>query len=166
MRMQLDRDLNGLFQCFHKISCGIRKEQACHILDTDGVCTHLLDLFCGLGPVVQSVSITQSVGQSYLCMSVLFVGSLYCSLQVAEIVQTVKDTDDIDTVCDGFLYKILYHIICVGAITQNVLSTEQHLQFVCLKPSRNLRSLSHGIFVKETKRCIESSATPALSTEW
>ena len=62
-------------------------------------------------------------------MSVLFVGSLYCSLQVTEIVQTVKDTDDINTVCDGFLYKILYHIICVGTITQNVLSTEQHLQF-------------------------------------
>ena len=61
-------------------------------------------------------------------MSFLFVGSLYCSLQVAQIVQAVKDTDDINTVCDGFLYKILYHIICIGTITQNVLSTEQHLQ--------------------------------------
>ena len=162
MRMQLDRDLNGLFQCFHKISCGIRKEQACHILDTDGVCTHLLDLFCGLGPVVQSVSITQSVGQGYLCMSVLFVGSLYCSLQVTEIVQTVKDTDDINTICDGFLYKILYHIICVGTITQNVLSTEQHLQFGVFEAITEFTKSLPWIFVKETKRCIKSSAAPAL----
>ena len=36
-----------------------------------------------------------------------------------------------------FLYKILYDIIGIWTISQNVLSTEQHLSFVFLKPSLN-----------------------------
>ena len=56
---------------------------------------------------------------------------LFCclngSLKVSDIIQAVKNTDTINTICDGFLYKVLYYIICVVVVTQNVLATEQHL---------------------------------------
>ena len=61
-------------------------------------------------------------------MTVFFVGCLYCCLQVTEIIQTVKDTDNINTVCDGFLYEVLYHVICIMVVTEDILSTEKHLQ--------------------------------------
>ena len=70
-------------------------------------------LFAMSYPVIQGISITQGIGQCYLCMSLLLVCSLYCSLQVTQIVQAVEDTDDINTVCDGFLYEILYYVICI-----------------------------------------------------
>ena len=57
-------------------------------------------------------------------MTILFVSSLYRCLQVAKVIQAVKDTDNINTVCDRFLYKILYHIICIMIVTKNILSTE------------------------------------------
>ena len=43
-------------------------------------------------------------------MAAFFLGSLHSGLQVADIVQCIEDTDDIDTVCDGLLYEVFYYI--------------------------------------------------------
>ena len=160
--MQLNRDLNGLFQCLNQLRSLVRKQQACHILDTDGVCTHLLDVLRHGGPILQCIRVAQGVGQRYLCMAVLFVGSLYCCLQVTQVVQTVEDTDNVDTICDGLLYEVLYDVVAVGTVTQNVLSTEQHLQrsFLCLV--FDFAKSLPGILMQETKGCVEGSSSPAL----
>ena len=44
--MQLNRDVDSLFQCGDQLCCLIRKQQTSHILDTDGVRTHILDTLC------------------------------------------------------------------------------------------------------------------------
>ena len=131
--MQLNRDVDILFQCGDQLCCLIRKQQTSHILDTDGVRTHILDTLCQIYPVFQCICITQCIGHRYLCMTLLLVCSGYCSLKVAHIIHAVEDTDDINTIRNRLLYKILYYVICIRTIAQNVLSTEQHLQLRVLK---------------------------------
>ena len=150
MSMQLDRDLNGLFQCSNQLGCFVRKEKSCHIFDTDRICSHFFDLFCHRGPILKCISISQCIGKCDLSMSALFVGCLYCGLQVTKVIQTVEDTDDINTVCDGFLYKVLNHIITIRTISQNVLSTEQHLQLGLFSSFTDLTKSLPRILFQET----------------
>jgi len=83
-------------------------------------------------------------------MSFFFVTCAYCCLKIAKIIQTVKNTDDINSVCDGFLYEILYYVVCVRTISQDILSAEQHLQF-CIFESVTEFSQSHPwIFMQKT----------------
>ena len=57
----------------------------------------------------------------------------YGGLQIADIVQAVKDTDNIDSVGDGFLYEILHHVVGIVVVSKNILAAEQHLQLGILK---------------------------------
>ena len=131
--MKIDRDLNSLLQCGNKLCCFIWKEKSGHILDTDGICSHFLDTFCNACPVFQSISITKCIGKCNLCMAMLLVCSMYSSLKITKVIHTVKDTDDINTICQRFLYKVLNNIICIRTISKNVLTTEKHLQLGILE---------------------------------
>ena len=96
-------------------------------------------------------------------MAAFFLGSLHSGLQVADIVQCIEDTDDIDTVCDGLLYEVFYYIIRIVTIAQNVLAAEQHLHLGILETIAHLAETLPRIFLQETKSRIESSAAPHLN---
>ena len=66
-------------------------------------------------------------------MALLLLGSLNGSLQVADVVEAVKNTDNINPVCDRLLNEVLYHIICIVVVAQDILSAEQHLQLGVLE---------------------------------
>ena len=66
-------------------------------------------------------------------MRLFLIGCLYSGLQVAQIVQAVENTDDINTVGNGLLYEIFYYIVCIMIVSQDILSTEQHLQLGLLE---------------------------------
>ena len=66
-------------------------------------------------------------------MAMLLVCSMYSSLKITKVIHTVKDTDDINTICQRFLYKVLNNIICIRTISKNVLTTEKHLQLGILE---------------------------------
>ena len=111
--MQVNRKGGGLLEGSHQLLRCIRGEQSGHILDAQGVCAHVLDLLGNVLPVIQGVRVAQGIGKSDLDMSFFLVGGLYSGLQIADIVQAVENTDDIDTVGDGFLHEILHHVVCI-----------------------------------------------------
>ena len=86
MRMDINRKINCLFQCFYKDLCIIRSQKTCHILDTQGISAHILDSLCNVFPIIQCICITQCIAQRYLCVCFFFVGCLYRCLQVADII--------------------------------------------------------------------------------
>ena len=57
-----------------------------------------------------------------------FVGRVNCRLQVTQIVQAVEDTDNINTVRDRLLNKAVYNVICIRSVSQDILTSEKHLQ--------------------------------------
>ena len=162
MGVNLNRDLYAFLQSGHKF-CGLyRNQKSCHIFDTDGICTHIFDFFCNVLPVIQGVGITQGIGQGHLCMSLFLIGCFDSCLKISDIIQTVKNTDDIDTVGDGFLYEVFHHIIGIMAISQNILASEQHLKFCIFKSVSQLSQSVPRIFLQETKGCVKCGAAPAL----
>ena len=160
--MQLDRKIYCILHSRDQFSCGVRKKQTCHILDADGVCTHVLDSLGDVYPVIKGVRIAEGIGQCDLCMAFFLVRCLDCGLKISKIVEAVKDTDDIDTVCDGLLYEILYYVICIRLVAQNVLTAEEHLQLRVLEAVTQLSQSVPRILFQEAERCIEGSAAPAL----
>ena len=91
---------------------------------------------------------------------------LLCSLngrfQIADIVQSIKNTDDVDAVGDGFLDEILHHVIGIMPVTQHILAPEQHLQLgVGHLPAQNTQPLP-WILVEEAQAGVEGRPAPAL----
>ena len=128
MAVELNRNLHSLFQRLDQLCCRIRKQKTCHILDTDRVRSHFLNLFCNISPILKRIRVANRVRQRHLRMSFFLIGCLYRCLQVAQIVHTVKNTDNIDAVGNRLLHKILYHIVSIRTVSENILSAEQHLQ--------------------------------------
>ena len=85
-----------------------------------------------------------------------------CRLKVPQIVEAVKDTDDIDTVGDGLLNEILYNVVRIGLVAENVLAAEKHLQFGFLEAFAQLAQTDPRIFLQETKGRVKCSSAPAL----
>ena len=161
--MQVDWKLCSFLQGLYQLCRRIWSQQSCHVLDTQGISAHVLNPLGNILPVVQGVGIAQGVAQCNLRMSFFPVGGLYSCLQVADIIQTVKDTDNINTVGNGLLYKVLHNIVCIMVISQDVLSAEQHLQLGVLKSVSQFPQSLPGIFLQETEAGIKGSAAPALN---
>ena len=101
--MKLDRKLGILFKSLNKFSSLIGNKKTGHILDTDGICTHLFDLLCHVCPILKSISIAKRIRKCDLRFTAAFLNfDLVCGinrcLKVSDIVKAVKDSDNIDTV--------------------------------------------------------------------
>ncbi len=95
-------------------------------------------------------------------MSLFLIRCLHRRLQVADIIQTVKNTDNIDTVRNRLLNKILHHVIRIMIIAQNILPAEEHLQLCILKSCSQLPKPLPGIFLQKPQTRIKCCAAPAL----
>ena len=133
MGVQIDGKTGSFLQCTHQFICSIGSQKTRHILDTQGICAHIFDSSGNVSPVIQSIGITQSIAECDLGMALFLLRSFYCRLQIPDIIQTVKNTNNINTVCNGLLYEVFHYIICIMIITQDILSAEQHLQLGILK---------------------------------
>ena len=95
-------------------------------------------------------------------MSAFLLCCLNGSLKVSDIIQAVKNTDNINSVCDGFLYKVLNHIVRVMIVSKDVLATEQHLELRVLETGSQFSESLPRILLQETQAGIKSSAAPAF----
>ena len=160
--VELDRDFNGLLQGFDQFLRFIGDQQAGHVLHTDGVGAHV---FHGLGEVREifhGIGFAEGIGNGSLDVAAVFLGGVHGGLQIAQIVQRVKDADDVDAVVQGFFHEVIHHVIRVVAVAQDVLGAEQHLQFGFFEAGAELAQAVPGVFVQEAERGIEGGAAPAF----
>ncbi len=162
MCMKLYRNLYCFLNRRNKLCSCIRKQKSCHIFKADRVCTHIFNLLCNVYPVVHRIGITQRIRKRYLCMAFFLICSCYGCFQISEVIHTVKDTDNINSVCYRLLYKILYHIIRIWTVSKDILPTEKHLKLCVLKAVTELTKPLPRVFFQETQGSIECSAAPAL----
>ena len=161
--VKLDRNLNGSLQILYKACSLIRSQQSRHILDADRIRAGILDLLSVVHVILMGEYLAEGVGNSYLCVTLLLLGCLDGGLEVADIVQCVEDTDNVDTICDGLLNEVLYQVVSIVTVTQHVLTSEQHLKLgVRHFLSQDTESLPR-ILVQEAYAGIEGRAAPALS---
>ena len=89
-------------------------------------------------------------------------GGLDGGLQIAQIVHGVEDAEYIDAVGGRALDELPYHIVCVVAITEDILSTEQHLHRRIRHGLLEDADALPGILTQETDTGIEGGAAPGL----
>ena len=160
--MELDRDIYCGFKVTHKALGLVRSEQSRHILDTDRISASLFYPLCIIHIILMCEHFTESIGDSYLSVSLLLLCSLDSCLKVSDIVERIKDTDDIDTVCYGFLNEILNKVVCIMTVAKHILASEKHLELgVGHLFSDDPKSLP-GILVKKSDAGVKSSSAPAL----
>ena len=104
---------------------------ACHILQAEGVKAHLDQGIAHFDILVDGVNRALGVADTAAgdgTGSRIFLGSHQGGFKVAEIVQGIENTDDINTVLDTELNEFLNDVIMIVLVSQKVLATEQHLK--------------------------------------
>src|SRR5699024_8742442 len=162
MCMELNRKAGCFFQRRYKFCCFVRKKQSCHIFNADRICTHFFNFFCFFHPVIQRVGVSNCIGKSHLGMCFLFVCCFYSCPKIPKVIQTVENTDDINSVCNGFLHKVLYYIIAVRTVSKDVLSTEKHLKLCIFKSVTAFTESVPWILFQETQGSIKGCPAPAF----
>ncbi len=160
--MHLDRKLCALLQRLHKLRRLIRNQKPRHILDTDGIRAHLLNLLCHVGPVFERVSITQSIRERDLRVPLLFVCRFHRCLQVPQVIKAVENTDDVNAVRNRLLHEIFHYIVRVMVVTQNILAAEKHLQLRVFKTGTQLAEPLPRVFFQKAQGSVKRCPTPAL----
>ena len=160
--VNVHRNGNAFLQLFHQLVRSGGCEQTGHILDADGVCAHLFQRFGVVCKILVVMHRAQGVADAGLHMSLFLNGCLNGGFQVAGIVQCVKNTHDVDAVCNRLLHKVFHHIVSIVAIAQHILAAEQHLQLSVGHFFAQDAQALPGIFVQETNAAVKGRAAPAL----
>ena len=80
-------------------------------------------------------------------MSAFFVTCINCTFYITKVIQTVKDTNDIDTIGNRFLNEVCYYVICIVTIAKDILATKQHLCFCVFQAISDLTKSIPWIFM-------------------
>lgn len=97
-------------------------DKTCHVLDADGVSTHGFELLCVLCEVCVVENGSRRVGDSRLNVTALLLCSLDCGLEVSRVVECIEYSDDVYTVCYGLLNEVLYNVVRIVAVAEDVLT--------------------------------------------
>ena len=165
MAVDIHGDLDGLFQLLDQVIAGVGLQQTGHILDADRVGTHLFQSLGVVGEVLVVMYRAQGVADAGLNVSAFLVGGLDGGLQVARIVQSVENTNDVNAVGDRLLDEVLDGVIGVGTVAQHILATEQHLQLLVGQLLAQDAQALPRILIQETDAGVKRSAAPALHRE-
>ncbi len=84
------------------------------------------------------------------------------NLQVAGIVQSVENTDDVDAVFHGVLHELAHHIVGVVLVAQDILASQEHLQLGVGHFGADLPQPLPGILVQVAQAHIKGGAAPHL----
>ena len=163
--VDVHRDGQGVLQLLDQLVAGVGSQQTGHVLDADGVCTHLFQSLCVLDVVLVVVDRAQGVADAALNVCAFLVGRLDGGLQVAGVVQCVEDADDVDAVCNGLLHEVLDGVVRVGAVAQHILAAEQHLQLLVGQLLAQDAQTLPGVLIEEADAAIEGRTAPALDGE-
>ncbi len=130
--MQVHRHLHVFLEGFHQVEGVVGGHQACHILDADRVRAHVLQLFGFFHVVVDVIDVSahalfgEAVADRSLKVFLVLFDDLHRGLEVAEVVERVKDPDDVDAVVAGTLHEGFHHVVGVVLVAHQVLPAQEH----------------------------------------
>ena len=92
-------------------------------------------------------------------------GMAYNSYIIKDEKIAIMDSVDkvcFDAVCDRLLYEILDNVVCIVAVSEDVLTAEEHLKLGVLHVVADGAESLPGIFLKEAQAGIEGRTAPCL----
>ena len=61
-------------------------------------------------------------------MTAFLLCSVDSSLKVSNVIESIENSDDINTVSDRLLNKLFYNVIGIVSVAEDVLTAEKHLK--------------------------------------
>lgn len=169
--VNVDREVRVLFtDGTDKKGGGVRLEDTGHILDAENVDVELDKLFDKVEVVLEVVLLlgvehVTAEADGTLDNTTSLVNGLDTDLELVNVVQSIENTEDVNTVLLGLIDKVINGIVWKRRVGNTVGTTEKHLE-------RNVgNKLAHAaetvprILVEETHSNVKSSTAPALQTE-
>ena len=157
---------DGVLDALDEVLCLVGAHGACHILQADGVKAHVLELFAHLDILFHGVDRALRVGDaagSNGVLAAVFLGGFQCGFDVAEIVQRVKDTQNVDAVFDRQLDELFHNVVVIVLVAEQVLSAKEHLQLRVGHQSADIAQALPRIFAEIAKAGVKRCAAPAFN---
>ena len=162
MRVQVDGHIQLVFERGHKTVSVVRQEQVRHILYAEDVGAHRFELPAELDVILVVVHGTGGVRHRGLYRAARLFGRLDGGLEVARVVQRIKNTQDVDTVFHGKLAELAHDVVAVMTISEKVLSAQQHLKLGIGDGLTQRAQSVPRVLAQETYAGVERSAAPRL----
>ena len=102
------------------------------------------------------------IAHGYFRNAAMLLGGGNGCFHVAQVVERVKCTDDIDAVVDGLLDKIVHHVVRIVLVAQYVLAAKQHLQLGIGQGFPQLAQTLPGILIQKAQAGVKSCSAPAF----
>ncbi|SXG01793.1 Uncharacterised protein [Klebsiella variicola] len=160
--VQVQGDVVAFFDFADQLKGGMRRQNAGHVLDGDGVDAGLQQLFGEVEPGLQGVGRAGGVRKRALGVGAVAADRLQGGLHVARVVHGVEDAEDVHAVFDGALHEALHHVIGVVAVAEQVLAAEQHLQRGLRHRLFQLAQADPRVLAEEADAGVKGGAAPAL----
>ena len=162
MRVHIDRDFDFFFELCDQVEAFLGTHDAGHVLDTQALAAHFLDLLAEADIHLQIVDRRQGVANGPLCMAARLEALVHRGLDVAQVVERVENADDIHAVLNGCAHKTAHHVIRIVAVPQQVLAAKQHLQLGVFHVLPDCAQALPRVFPEITQAGVKGRTSPAL----
>ena len=160
--VQVQGDVIALLDFADQLKGGMRRQNAGHVLDGDGVNAGLQQLFGEVEPGLQGVRRAGGVRKRTLGVGAVAADRLQGGLHVARVVHGIEDAEDVHAVFDGALHEALHHVVGVVAVAEQVLAAEQHLQRGLRHRLFQLAQADPRVLAEKADAGVKGGAAPAL----
>ncbi len=171
MGMQVDRDPHALFERLDQLVAGKRLQKTCHILDSQDMGTHLLQLFRHADVVFKRVLVPLRVGDiagitdGSLADLAALAHRFHGHLHSGGPVQRIKHAEDVDSGVGGLFNEFLDYVIRVVCVANGIGTAQEHLkQDVWDRFGQLVQALPRVLFEKPHGH-IEGGPAPAFKRE-
>jgi len=116
------------FNAFYQVKGCLRLDEGRHVLDAEGVDSHILQSAGLVNKKLCSVNRAYRVADRTLSVFACLFDCTNGALYISQVIECVENTEDVHTVFCRLVAESLYHLILVVAIPKKILAAQQHLQ--------------------------------------
>ena len=157
-----DGNLDLLLEGGNKVEGLLGAHDAGHILDADGLNAQRLDLLGQLDIAFKIVDGADGIADAAGGDGTALEGLIDGYFDIADIIEGIEDTDDINAIFHRFADEHTHHIIGIMLIAQQVLAAQQHLQRGLGAGLFDLAKALPRILVEVAQAAVKGGAAPAL----
>ena len=140
----------------------LRLEQGGHVLQGDGISTHVEQLTSKLDIALNGVDRADRVANGALRVLAGLLDGSHGVRHVAGIIHGVEDTEHVHAVLSGLVDEAIDDLVVVVAVTQQVLATQQHLETAVGHQLAERAQTLPRILVEEADTRVIRGTTPTL----
>ena len=161
--MHVDLDVAvGVLDALDNVVGRLRLEQGRHVLERDGVGTHVEQLPRELHVALGVVHRRDRVADGALGVLAGLLDRSHRVRHVARIVHCVEDAEDVHAVLRGLVHEPVDDLVVVVAVAEQVLATKQHLQTGAREQLAEGPQAHPRVFVEESDTAVVSRSAPTF----